>query len=126
MNEIMSIMGLHVAREILYDVFIVVSTTYVFTVSLRNRMGLQLHNERNPHVLLLIPYSGKNSRDNNFTDFAVCLTSAKILSANKAFSLFCRVTLANIRENFIREFSFLEPSTKISRYTVDLITLKWY
>ena len=62
---------------------------------------------------IVIPYSGKYLQDKIFTNFAVCLTSAKILSVNEAFSLFCRVILASIRENFICEFSFLGPSVKI-------------
>ena len=46
-------------------------------------------------------------------DFAVGLTSVKIKSVNLVFSLFYSVTVASIRENFICEFSFLEPSAKI-------------
>ena len=33
-------------------------------------------------IIFNIPYSGKYSRDKIFADFVVCLTSAKILSAN--------------------------------------------
>ena len=55
----------------------------------------------------VLPYRRK------FSGIGVGLTSAKILSANEVFVLFYQVTVASIHKNFIYEFSFLEPSTKI-------------
>ena len=72
---------------------------------------------------ILLPYSGKFSREKFFANFANYRLFAKILSANVLFFVDKDRAIAMIRENIIREMLYFVHSrkfspAKISRYTV--------